>query len=137
MALSIVSLPYGSLESKLAKVVFGDDSKVARSPLSDQRQMEAALALIEMLGDLPRPVIERFAEKIDRGAIVYLEGSALRLVCQWLQQHHPNVCASMPRVTAFFDAMVRALGYNAWFQPETLNRLQRAAIAAGHEAREP
>lgn len=126
MALPIVALPPGTLATKLAQVVFGDESDSAKSPLSPAKQMQAALALIETLGDVPRPDIERMAVKIDSGVVRFLEGAALRTVCQWLHENHPNVCASMPRVTVFMDSMVRATGYNAWFQPGTLARLERA-----------
>lgn len=130
MALPIATLERGTLDSKLAKIIFGDDAQASNSVLSSEAQMNIAHMLIERLADLPRPVIEWHAPKIDRGVIMHLKGPARRLVCEWLREHHPNVCASMPEVSDSMDCMIRAVGYNAWFQPETLYRLERAARAA-------
>jgi hypothetical protein len=120
------TMPKGTFERELAKLVFGDDVTRQRGPLSDAEQKACSDKLLKWFSETPMVVIAKHAHAIDRQWISKLHGAHLRVVVQWFAENAPSVTSQMPKVTRYTEAMVRAVGYNALYQPGPLMRFRLA-----------
>ena len=120
------SMPKGTFDSKLAKVVFGDDVTRQRGPLSSEQQKECAEKLLRWLDSTPSIVIARHAGEVDRQLVSKLHGEHLRVVVKWFAENAASVGGLMPKVTRYATAMTRAVGYNSLYQPGPLERFRLA-----------
>ena len=119
-------MPKGTFDSKLAKVVFGDDVTRQRGPLTDVQQKECSDKLLTWLNETPSVVIAQHALALDRQLVSKLHGTHLRVVIQWFDENAPAIGRLMPKVTRYTTAMVRAVGYNSLYQPGPLERFRIA-----------
>lgn len=119
-------MPKGTFDSKLAKVVFGDDVTRQRGPLTDAQQKECSDKLLSWLNETPSVVIAKHALALDRELISKLHGTHLRVVIQWFDENAREIGSLMPKVTRYTTAMVRAVGYNSLYQPGPLERFRIA-----------
>lgn len=123
---TITNMPKGTFERELAKLVFGDDVTRQRGPMTDAEQKDCSDKLLRWLNDTPVLVVAQHARSIDRQWISKLHGAHLRVVVQWFAENAPTVVRLMPKVTRYTEAMVRAVGYNALYQPGPLLRFRLA-----------
>lgn len=123
---TFTTMPKGTFDSKLARVVFGDDVTRQRGPLTDAQQKECSDKLLKWLNATPPLVIARHAHAVDRELVSKLHGAHLRVVIQWFDENAPIVGRLMPKVTRYTTAMVRAVGYNSLYQPGPLERFRLA-----------
>lgn len=126
MQSTMTTMPKGTFDRELAKLVFGDDVTRQRGPLTDAQQKECSDKLLRWFHDTPVVVIAKHAHAIDRQWVSMLHGAHLRVVVQWFAENAPAVGRLMPKVTRYTEAMVRIVGYNALYQPGPLLRLRFA-----------
>jgi len=126
MTSTLTNMPKGTFDSKLAKVVFGDDVTRQRGPLTAEQQKECAEKLLKWLDSTPPIVVARHATEVDRQLVSKLHGEHLRLVVKWFAENAASVGGLMPKVTRYATAMVRAVGYNSLYQPGPLERFRLA-----------
>lgn len=126
MTSSLTTMPKGTFDSKLAKVVFGDDVTRQRGPLTAEQQKECAEKLLRWLEETPTIVIARHASAVDRQLVSKLHGEHLRVVVKWFAENAASVGSLMPKVTRYATAMTRAVGYNSLYQPGPLERFRLA-----------
>lgn len=120
------TMPKGTFERELAKLVFGDDVTRQRGPMTDAEQKACSDKLLRWFNETPVMVIAKHAHAIDRQWISKLHGAHLRVVVQWIAENAPSVTRLMPKVNRYTEAMVRAVGYNALYQPGPLMRFRLA-----------
>lgn len=126
MTSTLPSMPKGTFDSKLAKVVFGDDVTRQRGPLTACQQKECAEKLLRWLNETPIVVIARHASAVDRQLVSKLHGEPLRVVVKWFAENAESVGGMMPKVARYSTAMTRAVGYNSLYQPGPLERFRMA-----------